>query len=194
MSSSSLSAVCALAVCSFIDSFIQGNGLTDVSILARAVNVEILSLSVNKVSSLAAFRECRRLRELYLRKNNIASLKELVHLVKAARLPPRLDTSTAVDGSSDSTMNASALKDGVASTSVSDTLQVLFLSDNPCAKEEDYRGKIIALLPKLTKVRQGVEECALSVFDCLLAVGTRIETHENRAASTTLLAVLNTSD
>ena len=104
------------------------------SILSRAVNVEILSLSVNKVSSLAAFRECRRLRELYLRKNCIASLKELVHLVRPAAAAP-------------------AGGDG-GGASVADTLQVLFLSDNPCARDdEDYRGKIIALLPKLTKVR-----------------------------------------
>ena len=103
------------------------------SILSRAVNVEILSLSVNKVSSLAAFRECRRLRELYLRKNCIASLKELVHLVRPAAAAPAA---------------------GGGGASVADTLQVLFLSDNPCARDdEDYRGKIIALLPKLTKVR-----------------------------------------
>ena len=104
------------------------------SILSRAVNVEILSLSVNKVSSLAAFRECRRLRELYLRKNCIASLKELVHLVRPAAAAPA--------------------GGGGGGASVADTLQVLFLSDNPCARDdEDYRGKIIALLPKLTKVR-----------------------------------------
>ena len=36
---------------------------------------------------------------------------------------------------------------------VSDTLQVLWLCDNPCAMEKDYRGKVIALMPALTKVR-----------------------------------------
>ena len=94
--------------------------------MSQAENVEILSLSVNKISSLAAFKYCRKLRELYLRKNRIASLTELVHLIKSP--------------------------DGGKAGAVSDTLQVLWLCDNPCAMEEDYRGKVIALMPKLTKV------------------------------------------
>ena len=115
---------------------------SQVSILSQATNVEILSLSVNKISSLSAFRHCHKLRELYLRKNRIASLKELVHLIKSP--------------------------DGGKSGTVSDTLQVLWLCDNPCAMEEDYRGKVIALLPALTKVR------AVSYAQCTIQSKTTI--------------------
>ncbi|RMX54089.1 hypothetical protein pdam_00014826 [Pocillopora damicornis] len=40
-------------------------------------NVEVLSLSVNNISSLEDFAHCPRLRELYLRKNNIEDISEI---------------------------------------------------------------------------------------------------------------------
>ena len=46
-----------------------GNDLSDVSILADLPNIEIISLSVNKITSLSAFKNMKHLRELYLRKN-----------------------------------------------------------------------------------------------------------------------------
>jgi len=48
-----------------------GTDLTDVSILSRMLNVEVLSLSVNKISSLRDFAACPKLQELYLRKNEV---------------------------------------------------------------------------------------------------------------------------
>ena len=93
--------------------------------------MEILSLSVNKIETLAAFRTCVRLRELYLRKNNIKSLHELIHLVRNDK---------------------ASVEDMYIHGNVSDSLQVLWLCDNPCSSEQDYRGKVIALLPKLTKL------------------------------------------
>ncbi|KAK6061131.1 leucine Rich repeat-containing domain protein, partial [Cooperia oncophora] len=44
------------------------------------VNIEVLSLSVNRVETLQPLRNCTRLVELYLRKNNIESLTELEYL------------------------------------------------------------------------------------------------------------------
>ncbi|KAK5985535.1 hypothetical protein GCK32_020084 [Trichostrongylus colubriformis] len=44
------------------------------------VNIEVLSLSVNRVETLQPLRNCTRLVELYLRKNNIQSLTELEYL------------------------------------------------------------------------------------------------------------------
>ena len=39
-------------------------------------NVEIVSLSVNSICSLREFGNCKKLKELYLRKNNVTDLTE----------------------------------------------------------------------------------------------------------------------
>ncbi|KAG2492279.1 hypothetical protein HYH03_009519 [Edaphochlamys debaryana] len=57
-----------------------GQDLDDVSVLAKLPNVEVLSLSVNRVSSLKEFRHCTKLQELYLRKNDVRDLNEIQHL------------------------------------------------------------------------------------------------------------------
>ncbi|TNJ28103.1 Leucine rich repeat protein [Giardia muris] len=59
---------------------IWGSDLQDVSILREMPNVEVLSLSVNAISSLADFAQCHSLTELYLRKNKISDLREVVYL------------------------------------------------------------------------------------------------------------------
>ena len=51
-----------------------GNELDNVDVLREMNNVEVLSLSVNKISSLKSFQYCTKLTELYLRKNNIQDL------------------------------------------------------------------------------------------------------------------------
>lgn len=57
-----------------------GNDLQDISVLQGMPNLEVLSLSVNGVSSLADLRYCPKLSELYLRKNDIRDLSEVLHL------------------------------------------------------------------------------------------------------------------
>jgi len=57
-----------------------GNDIDDVSILKDMGNVEVLSLSVNKIATLRDFQYCPRLTELYLRKNLIADLAEVQYL------------------------------------------------------------------------------------------------------------------
>jgi hypothetical protein len=54
-----------------------GNEIEDVRILREIANVEVLSLSVNKISTLRDFSYCKKLTELYLRKNLIADLEEV---------------------------------------------------------------------------------------------------------------------
>lgn len=54
-----------------------GNDIEDVRLLRQMPNLEILSLSVNKINSLKEFSNCPKLQELYLRKNNISDLSEL---------------------------------------------------------------------------------------------------------------------
>jgi len=63
-----------------------GSGLTDVSLVSSLSNAEVISLSVNKVSSLRPFASCARLQELYLRKNSVANLAELVYLRNLKKL------------------------------------------------------------------------------------------------------------
>lgn len=63
-----------------------GNDLHYIDILRLMPNLEVLSLSVNQVSSLAALRGCQRLSELYLRKNNIYDLAEVQHLASCPQL------------------------------------------------------------------------------------------------------------
>lgn len=57
-----------------------GAELGDVSVLRKMPNVEVLALSVNKLSTLRDFAGCRRLRELYMRRNEVRELNELRHL------------------------------------------------------------------------------------------------------------------
>jgi hypothetical protein len=57
-----------------------GQSLADVSIVARLPALEVCSLSLNAIASLRDFASAMRLRELYLRRNRIADLRELLHL------------------------------------------------------------------------------------------------------------------
>ena len=58
-----------------------GNDLSDVSFLRNLQNLEVLALTVNQLSSLEDFQGCYKLKELYLRRNNIpASLSQISHL------------------------------------------------------------------------------------------------------------------
>lgn len=57
-----------------------GNELENVEVLREMHNVEVLSLSVNKISSLKHFQSCTKLTELYLRKNSIHDLSEVNYL------------------------------------------------------------------------------------------------------------------
>ncbi|XP_051174582.1 cilia- and flagella-associated protein 410-like [Leptopilina boulardi] len=57
-----------------------GTELTDVSILQRMKSVEVLSLSVNCIETLAPFQYCSNLRDLFIRRNNIHDLNEVCYL------------------------------------------------------------------------------------------------------------------
>ena len=64
-----------------------GNDIEDLSMLATELpNVEIVSLSLNKISTLRDFQYCTKLQELYLRKNNIIDLRDVVYLQKLPSL------------------------------------------------------------------------------------------------------------
>lgn len=57
-----------------------GNDLQDISVVQCMPNLEVLSLSVNQVASLEDLNHCSKLTELYLRKNDICDLSEILHL------------------------------------------------------------------------------------------------------------------
>ncbi|KAK9539336.1 hypothetical protein VZT92_004447 [Zoarces viviparus] len=63
-----------------------GCNLTDISIFSQMTNIEVLTLSVNSISSLSPLAGCLSLCELYLRRNQIPSLSELSHLRPLTRL------------------------------------------------------------------------------------------------------------
>ena len=63
-----------------------GQDLEDVSILSKLVNVEVLSLSVNRINTLRDFRHCLKLGELYLRKNDISDVAEIQYLMPLENL------------------------------------------------------------------------------------------------------------
>ena len=62
----------------------------DISILASFPSLEILSLSVNKISSLKPLQHLKNLRECYLRKNDIDSLNEAEYLRELTNVCPSL--------------------------------------------------------------------------------------------------------
>lgn len=51
-----------------------GNDLDDISIVSQMNALEVLSLSVNNISTLKDVQNCYNLRELYLRKNTISDI------------------------------------------------------------------------------------------------------------------------
>uniref|UniRef100_A0A8B9M588 Cilia- and flagella-associated protein 410 n=1 Tax=Accipiter nisus TaxID=211598 RepID=A0A8B9M588_9AVES len=63
-----------------------GSRLTDISICRDLPNIEVITFSVNGISDLEPLNQCQNLSELYLRKNNIASLNELFYLKNLPRL------------------------------------------------------------------------------------------------------------
>ncbi|KAJ3594622.1 hypothetical protein NHX12_003929 [Muraenolepis orangiensis] len=63
-----------------------GCSLSDISIFSQIPNIEVLTLSVNSISSLSPLAGCHSLCELYLRRNTIQSLSELCHLRSLPRL------------------------------------------------------------------------------------------------------------
>ncbi|XP_065075325.1 GATA zinc finger domain-containing protein 10 isoform X3 [Ochlerotatus camptorhynchus] len=63
-----------------------GSELSDVSIIRRMRGVEVLAFSVNRISTLADFENCLNLQELYLRRNNITDIDELVFLQNLPKL------------------------------------------------------------------------------------------------------------
>ena len=63
-----------------------GNDLEDISIIKEMPNIEICSLSLNKISSLKDFGHLKKLAELYLRKNAITDLSEAKHLQNCPNL------------------------------------------------------------------------------------------------------------
>ncbi|XP_048810266.1 cilia- and flagella-associated protein 410 isoform X3 [Lagopus muta] len=64
----------------------RGSRLTDISICRDLPNVEVITFSLNGISDLEPLNQCQNLSELYLRKNNIASLNELFYLKNLPRL------------------------------------------------------------------------------------------------------------
>lgn len=63
-----------------------GAELTDVSVLRSLSNVEVLSLSVNCITTLADIQHCKNLQELYIRKNQIQDLSEICWLRNLTKL------------------------------------------------------------------------------------------------------------
>lgn len=57
-----------------------GNDLVDVSILEQCPNLEVVSLSNNRISSLRSFSHCIKLKELYIRQNDVTDICEIVFL------------------------------------------------------------------------------------------------------------------
>ncbi|XP_058920804.1 cilia- and flagella-associated protein 410 isoform X2 [Kogia breviceps] len=57
-----------------------GSRLTDISICREMPSLEVITLSVNSISTLEPVSRCRQLSELYLRGNRIPSLAELFYL------------------------------------------------------------------------------------------------------------------
>ena len=57
-----------------------GSDLENIDIISELTNLEIASLSINKISSLKPFENCANLKELYLRKNNISNIEEIAYL------------------------------------------------------------------------------------------------------------------
>ncbi|KAI8035146.1 RNA-binding protein 25 [Drosophila gunungcola] len=65
---------------------VWGSNLDDIKICLEMPRLEILALSVNNINTLSSLQNCHRLKELYIRKNKIASFEELNYLTNARSL------------------------------------------------------------------------------------------------------------
>ncbi|KAG1714772.1 Protein C21orf2 [Nymphon striatum] len=63
-----------------------GSELSDIALLRSMKSVEVLSLSVNKIKTLADFAHCPNLQELYIRKNEIENLNDVCYLQDLSNL------------------------------------------------------------------------------------------------------------
>lgn len=63
-----------------------GSGIKDVSLVRQLVNVEVIGLSCNEISTLEDFAYCPKLKELILRKNKIKNIAEVAHLQNLPKL------------------------------------------------------------------------------------------------------------
>jgi Leucine-rich repeat (LRR) protein len=63
-----------------------GCDLNNIDIISEMKNLEVASLSLNKISSLKPFQNLHNLKELYLRKNNISDIKEIEYLKQCPNL------------------------------------------------------------------------------------------------------------
>lgn len=63
-----------------------GAELSDISVLRKLSNVEVLSLSVNTITTLEDIQHCKNLQELYIRKNAIPNLTQICWLRDLPRL------------------------------------------------------------------------------------------------------------
>ena len=63
-----------------------GFELSDVSIVEDMKNVETISMSLNRISTLQPFSSCYNLKSLFLRRNNISDLNEIKHLSRLKNL------------------------------------------------------------------------------------------------------------
>jgi Leucine-rich repeat (LRR) protein len=63
-----------------------GNDLDDISIVKQMNLLEVLSLSVNHISTLKDVQHCYSLKELYLRKNLISNINEVRYLCNLNKL------------------------------------------------------------------------------------------------------------
>ncbi|CAD5122632.1 DgyrCDS11041 [Dimorphilus gyrociliatus] len=63
-----------------------GSNLININSISKLKNAQILSLSMNKVSTLKPFSACKNLEELYIRKNNVSDLQEICYLKRLKKL------------------------------------------------------------------------------------------------------------
>eukprot|EP00092_Neocalanus_flemingeri_P011190 GFUD01012054.1.p1 GENE.GFUD01012054.1~~GFUD01012054.1.p1 ORF type:complete len:379 (-),score=104.94 GFUD01012054.1:302-1417(-) len=63
-----------------------GAELSDITVLRKLTNVEVLSLSVNTINTLSDIQNCKNLQELYIRKNQIPDISEICWIKDLPRL------------------------------------------------------------------------------------------------------------
>ena len=62
------------------------NDLANIDIVSQMTALEVLSLSVNSISTLKDIGSCQNLKELYIRRNCVDDLDEIEHLVPLKNL------------------------------------------------------------------------------------------------------------
>lgn len=137
-------------------------------------NLEIVSLSLNKMSSLAPFACCKKLKELHLRKNQICDINEVQYVQNLPLLHTLLLTDNPICNTSDYRIKVISFLPSLVNLDSTQVTEVEKLMSNrnpisPIIKESVHASTPISgLSNRVLAIRLLVDDMSLSEIESIL--------------------------